>query len=383
MKRRVLVAVAVLAIIALSIVIVGLKLQIPQTNDDGTIAPTSSPTDNQQGRIVVPTDYATIKEAAVNAVDGDTIYVKSGTYQESNITINHDISIVGENRETTLITSQLSTAILFVNQSQVTITGFTIKSGDTPKPSPETIYVSFPLDYTLTAIKIQLSQGCNISDNKIINSGRAIWVDSSSNNIVEANILRDNYYGVDISSGCYPNGQKPWIDPMDVEPSSNNIIRANDISNSNFGVYLHARGNNTIVCANSITAANRALAFEGGLNFVVGNYIADNVYAAWFYGSSGNVFHHNNFVNNSHDLTAVEANLKVPYSVSIWDDGKEGNYWSDFSKDGNFSAVYNLNSFNRDNCPLFSMVDIKDYASYSSTVAPYPIQTYPPAPKFP
>jgi hypothetical protein len=45
-----------------------------------------------QGRtIIVPNDYGTISNAVGNATDGDTILVKSGTYEESNLVTNKSI----------------------------------------------------------------------------------------------------------------------------------------------------------------------------------------------------------------------------------------------------------------------------------------------------
>ena len=47
-------------------------------------------------------DYTTIQEAVDNCIDGDTIFVYSGTYNE-NLTITKSISIIGENKNTTII----------------------------------------------------------------------------------------------------------------------------------------------------------------------------------------------------------------------------------------------------------------------------------------
>ena len=317
--------------------------------------------------IVVPTDYPTIKEAIGNAVDGDTIYVKKGTYQENNIVIDKSILVVGEDRESTIITSQSSQVMLLVNHSQVSITGFTLIASNTPKP---TIDVS-PYSKTVTAIQIQKSQYCNVSGNKIVNSGTAIWLESSSNNIIEANILWDNYYGVDIT-----------------KISTNNIIRANDISANQVGIrFSDRRVNYTIVCANNITSSYTGLFYYfTSLNFVVGNYIAYNFDAIHFIGSYSNVLHHNNFVYNSKqvsDDSSYGDNVLVAYSVNILDDRKEGNYWSDYKGTGNDgigATPYVLNKFNQDNFPLLGLVTIQEYSSYSSTQLPYPSPTQPPAP---
>ncbi len=315
--------------------------------------------------IVVPTDYSTIKEAVSNAFDGDIIYVKNGSYQENNIVVDKSVKIVGEDRDSTIITSQSSKVILLVNHSQVTFTGLTLKASNNPKPPIEV----FPSSKTLTAIQIETSQYCNISGNKIINSGTAIWLQSSSKNTIESNVLWDNYYGVEIS------GQ-----------STGNVIKANDVSSSQVGIRFYDRSvKENVVCANNITSCYTGLFYYfTSLNFVVGNFIAYHIDAIHFVGSTNNVLHHNNIAYNSRDLSEFSSyydEIRVARSYNFWDDRKEGNYWSDYKGTGNNgvgTAPYPLNEFNTDNYPLLNMVNIEDYISYTSTVLPYPSATQPP-----
>jgi len=61
------------------------------------------PSANAEPRtLVVPDNYPTIKAALENAVDGDTVLVKKGVYHE-NLKVNASISLVGEDRDTTII----------------------------------------------------------------------------------------------------------------------------------------------------------------------------------------------------------------------------------------------------------------------------------------
>jgi len=53
--------------------------------------------------IVVPDDYPTITAAIGNATDGDTIFVRSGIYEEKTLEINKTVSLVGENANNTKI----------------------------------------------------------------------------------------------------------------------------------------------------------------------------------------------------------------------------------------------------------------------------------------
>ena len=72
-----------------------------------------------------PGNYTKIQDAIDNASDGDTVFVYNGTYSEY-IDICKSISLIGENREDTIIKS----TALFIEIPGVEISGFHISSGD-------------------------------------------------------------------------------------------------------------------------------------------------------------------------------------------------------------------------------------------------------------
>lgn len=324
-----------------------------------TIISISQPLNAEAKIITVPDDYTTIKDAISYANDGDTILIRKGIYQENNTVINKAITIIGEDKETTIIRGQSSSFILKVNHNQVTISGLTLIAGNTPKPTVTAIHHI----KEIVGIQIENAQDCNITGNKIINSGTAIWIHSSSDNNIQANIIWDNYYGIDITKA-----------------SIGNIIKQNDISSNEVNIRFSDRGvYNTIVSANDITSASVGLFYYfTSNNFVVGNYIANNLMATHFINSYDNVLHHNNFVYNSKDISEDSSyydKIRIRESINFWDDKKEGNYWTNYKGTG--SEPYIINEFNKDNYPLPNPVDIEDYLSYSSTVLPYPFPTTP------
>lgn len=75
--------------------------------------------------------------------------------------------------------------------------------------------------------------------------------------------------------------------------------------------------------------------FESNNNTIVNNKICNNSYGVCLYHSDWNVFYHNSFTHNDRhvvpDFYSPFLNTSSGYfSVSTWDNGFEGNYWSDY-----------------------------------------------------
>ncbi|MGD0977608.1 MAG: NosD domain-containing protein [Candidatus Bathyarchaeia archaeon] len=75
--------------------------------------------------IRVPLDYSTIQEAIDHANPGDTVSVSAGTYYE-NPYIDKNLTLTGENRETTILNASSGWYGIHANYTSVNITGFTI-----------------------------------------------------------------------------------------------------------------------------------------------------------------------------------------------------------------------------------------------------------------
>src|SRR5208283_4007029 len=57
----------------------------------------------QSKTIIVPDNYQTITAAISNATNGDTIFVRSGTYNEQMLDINKSVELIGEDPSNTII----------------------------------------------------------------------------------------------------------------------------------------------------------------------------------------------------------------------------------------------------------------------------------------
>src|SRR3972149_4921840 len=69
--------------------------------------------------IIVPDDYSTIQAAINNALEGDTIFVREGTYNQA-INITKGLSLIGENNEATILTAPAITQVAMNKNNDAT-----------------------------------------------------------------------------------------------------------------------------------------------------------------------------------------------------------------------------------------------------------------------
>lgn len=144
--------------------------------------------------------------------------------------------------------------------------------------------------------------------------------------------------------------------------SSNLVLARNNLDSNDIGIEVWHSSNNNVT-SNSITRNEIGVNFVGSSqNSVVGNMIAENNgWGIQLTGSSGNnLICQNNFVeNNNHGIQAnINTDSNMPASNN-WDNGAEGNYWSDYESGGQSAHVstvgrtpYFIADGNKDNFPL-------------------------------
>lgn len=80
----------------------------------------------QSKTIIVPDNYATIQSAINHANNGDTIFVKKGYYPET-LVVNKSISIIGEDRNLTIIDGQKKLSqVVLIDVDNITFSNFTL-----------------------------------------------------------------------------------------------------------------------------------------------------------------------------------------------------------------------------------------------------------------
>ncbi|MCK4933540.1 hypothetical protein KAS06_02610, partial [Candidatus Bathyarchaeota archaeon] len=81
-------------------------------------------------------NYTTI-QAGINdlaTLDGHTIFVEQGTYYE-NVVINKSLSLIGEDRDTTIINGNGTGAVIILTSQNVLLSNFTIMNAGFQAPA--------------------------------------------------------------------------------------------------------------------------------------------------------------------------------------------------------------------------------------------------------
>jgi len=289
-----------------------------------TLALNIQPVKSEPRTITVPDDYPTIQEAINNANEGDTVFVRNGTYYE-HLNVNKTIELLGENRNATIIDGSSTGTVVLLRRDNITIQNFTIRnSGSAGVDSGIWVYHSV--------------NNSKIVGNLVTNCCWAIRAENGAfNSTICDNIAERSYCGILLLV------------------ASNCRISSNILSRNNFcGVCL-------------IDAAE---------SNVSDNYISENGYLLSGYGiyvergpiNITNFVDRNSFIDNRQQAYCKPAPPEWGVLKVIWDNGypSGGNYWSDYAaldlysspyqnvtgSDGIGDTPYIIDSSNRDNYPL-------------------------------
>jgi parallel beta-helix repeat protein len=188
--------------------------------------------------------------------------------------------------------------------------------------------------------------------------------------------LEGTYNGTrtdDWSVGQGPNQQTstvPWTIGIDAANKNRRNMTIANLNIKNFYIGVYVWTSNNTIRGNYISGNIVGILLSGDSNKIAGNYIAGNEEGIFFgVNNPGNlplniVLVNNSFVDNKVNFSGCfcEAyNASEP--VHTWDDGKQGNYWSNYNGsdtngDGFGDSPYVIDQMNIDRYPFMRSIAV-------------------------
>jgi nitrous oxidase accessory protein len=304
---------------------------------------------SEPNTITVPDDYPRIQDAAAAANSGDTIIVKAGTYNEMWVSVDKQLSLVGENQKSIVYFSGAVGFIVTSDNSH--ISGFTMISNEALKGY---------------AISMSSVTGCIIEDNSLEDNLVGISVTgSSSGNTISGNILNHNERSIELFNSpsntiSDNNITSALVSAISLDESSGNTVSGNSISDltDGMGALMLWASSNNVISRNVLYGGNPMFLLGSSDNVISNNFVVDSEYGIVVGLSSNNEIYSNYFINVAQLAMDTEISEGTP-STNSWDNGSKGNYWSDYAGtdsngDGIGDTPHVLYENNQDNFPLMN-----------------------------
>ena len=303
-----------------------------------------------------PGNYTTIQSAVNAAINGDTIYVYAGMYNE-NIIVDKTITLIGEDRNVTTIKGNNLNATIVITGESINLRGFTIKNDGSQDgiytatsvhtmtdniftstsrgihlyySSENTITGSVFYDNTRSGVYMDVGQNNTISDNEFYNNtDEALYLTGCGTSYIERNVIHDNGKGIHALE------------------ATGNIIRNNIIESNSYGIHFagmitvhsnfntisHNRINDNTICGiriehsqfnriefNEIKGNGRGIQFDfTGANVIRNNNITTSTIAEIDLSLSiGDLITKNNIDNSQQSLVLVQINFGLADASNNW-----------------------------------------------------------------
>jgi nitrous oxidase accessory protein len=354
--------------------------------------------------VTVPDDYPTIAAAIGNSSNGDTIFIREGIYQEHTLVINKSITLIGEDANTTKIQN------IDPIEWDRTLTPWPVYP-DTIKIKANNVKIA---DLTIAGQGVGITGSmCNIEITGNIIEASGIEL-GGTNRTITKNIIcssvtleagSDSIIAENFISGSVHVGYT--LIPTNLQKANSNLVYNNTITglisvrgdlntvvqNIAGGVSV-SDGNFNDIYLNTLTNGAKGIYLGKGFNNqVYANHIACNWVGAVMQEDSpsrysfqpalenqtgNNTIYHNNFGNNTFQVQRANSVSFIPISTTYdesqplidylgktnnhYDNGAEGNYWSDYKvSDSDSNSIgdepYMLGNALIDRYPLMSPFD--------------------------
>ncbi|WP_321431274.1 NosD domain-containing protein [uncultured Methanolobus sp.] len=287
-------------------------------------------------------DYTTIQAAVNAAIDGQTILVYPGTYNE-NVNVNKQLNITstGGAAVTYVIAANANDDVFDVTADGVTISGFNVSgaTGDyrggislAPSSNYNTL-ISNIASNNNKGIFLSNSDNNLLTNNTALNNNDGIYLLGAENNVLTNNIASNN------NDGIYLLG------------AENSVLTNNIASNNNRGIFL-SNSDNNLLTNNTASNNNAGIFLLGAENNVLTNNTASNngVEGIILKGSSNNNTFTGNIASNNEfgGICLVTSSNNMLTGNTVANNGDDGI----FLRDSSNNLVYN-NFFNNTENAIF------------------------------
>jgi len=167
----------------------------------------------------------------------------------------------------------------------------------------------------------------------LMKNGHAVFCYNMTKSVIENVTTSGNSYGIYLqdSSGNFVRNSDCFEDWVGIclQDSDYNVVESNTVGNCEKGISLYEADNNNLI----------------------GNTVFNNFYGIRFFSSHLNEISHNNLVENSEQVSLYFSHQNT------WDNGFEGNFWSDYvgpdtNRDGLGDINQTIDNANKDHYPL-------------------------------
>jgi parallel beta-helix repeat protein len=249
-----------------------------------------------------------------------TVYARGATPEIATIT--HTLYIQPVNTSTVIVPDNYPTIQTAINNAN---------DGDT-------VFVRRGIYYEHVVVNKTVSLIGEDESNTIVDgngTGTIFHMLNNDSNITGFTIQNSGSYQVENGTGVYIDN-----DVVNCHIIGNNII------DNKIGVLIICAWDNYIL-ENNIrnNSEDGFYLWTASHNNITDNNITNNYYGVTLDESSGNLFFHNNFVNNTYQAADITPAWPYGASICVWDDGypSGGNYWSDYvGGDLNYGPYQNV-----------------------------------------